>query len=191
MYSRLFFGLAACTAGLITGAATLHAMGDRNLAREQAAHARDAKACAQKILELSEKVAKATTASIAANKAAAARIYALDQQLHAEKALHEADNAKNRIAIADGTRRLRIKVSGCADSNHNRASNPSARTGGMGDGAGAHAELSPAAGAALFAIVDDADKDARAKAEYLQRYVCALQREEIVVGRCSDSISPN
>jgi hypothetical protein len=58
-------------------------------------------------------------------------------------------------------------------------------TGTLAKAASGTAELSPAFGSALFAIVDDADVDARAKADYLQRYVCALQRQGMIAGTCS------
>ncbi|WP_409015372.1 lysis system i-spanin subunit Rz [Caballeronia sp. LZ001] len=123
---------------------------------------------------MSEGVAKAASDTIAAHNTASARIAALDERFHRERNPHEADNAKNRAAIADGTRRLRIAIAKTTSGGTAPATGTAA--GGMGDGAGRYAELSPAVGAALFEIVDDADGDARMKATYLQHYMLMLQR---------------
>ncbi|MDR5833365.1 lysis system i-spanin subunit Rz [Caballeronia sp. LZ034LL] len=190
MCSHVISGLVAGAVGLVIGGTIIHAADGVQLAKEEAVHARDSEACAQKIKTYSEGVARAVTDSIATHNAAVARIDALDKQLHAEKTLHDVENAKNRAAIADGIRRLRVAAASLPASNHIDASNPSSATGVLGDGTSAQAELSPAVGRALFAIVDDADEDARAKAGYLQRYICALQQEQIIAGSCKDSALP-
>ncbi|MDR5771152.1 MULTISPECIES: lysis system i-spanin subunit Rz [unclassified Caballeronia] len=165
------------------GGASMHVFDGSKLAEEQTAHARDNGANAQKLASLLEGAAKAGIAAIVAHNAAAARIAALDDQYHRERTSHDAENAKNRAAVADGTRRLRIAI---ANAGNEHTSDPSAAAGGMGDGTRRYAELSPAVGKDLFGIVDDADSDARAKAEYLQAYICALQTRGVVSGRCSD-----
>ncbi|MDR5771095.1 MULTISPECIES: lysis system i-spanin subunit Rz [unclassified Caballeronia] len=171
--------LVVCVAGIAIGGAALHIFDSSQLAKEQAAHARDNEANVRTLATLSEGAAKAASAAIAAHNTAAARIAALDEQFHRERISHEADNAKNRAAIADGTRRLRIAIAN-ASANHSGAANPSPAAGRMGDGARRYAELPPEIGRDLFAIVDDADGDARLKAEYLQHYVLMLQKRGII-----------
>ncbi|MDR5771230.1 MULTISPECIES: lysis system i-spanin subunit Rz, partial [unclassified Caballeronia] len=108
------------------------------------------------------------------------RIAALDEQFHRERISHEADNAKNRAAIADGTRRLRVAIAKTTSGGIAPLTGTTA--GGMGDGASRYAELSPEIGRDLFAIVDDADGNARMKATYLQHYVLMLQRRGLITG---------
>ncbi|WP_250483315.1 lysis system i-spanin subunit Rz [Caballeronia sp. GaOx3] len=170
---------------MAAGGAAVHIFDRSELAKEHTAHARDNEANAQKLASLSDGAAKAASAAIVAHNAAAARIAALDDQYHRERTSHEADNAKNRAAVADGTRRLRIAV---ANAGNEHTSDPSAAAGGMGDGTRRYAELSPAVGRDLFEIADDADRDARAKAEYLQAYIGTLQSRGIISGRCSSGI---
>ncbi|AQH00197.1 hypothetical protein A9R05_05620 [Burkholderia sp. KK1] len=155
------------------------------LATEQTAHARDNATNAQKLQAVSDAAVSAARAAIAKQNDAAAQLTALDSQLQQEKASHEADNAKNRAAIADGTRRLRVAVTAYAPSGGGNAVDSSTGASGMGDGTGGTAELSPAFGSDLFGIVDDADSDARAKAEYLQHYVCILQQQGVIAGVCN------
>ncbi|MDR5801656.1 lysis system i-spanin subunit Rz [Caballeronia sp. LZ001] len=165
--------------GVVIGAMGMHAFDGPQLVFEQAAHARDNEANAQKLSALSDAAAKAASEAIASHNAAAAQIAALDKRFFKEVASHEADNAKSRAAISDGSRRLRIATAN-ASANHSGAANPSPAAGGMGDGAGRYAELSPAVGAALFKIADDADGDARAKAQYLQHYIEVLQARGVI-----------
>ncbi|MDR5775587.1 MULTISPECIES: lysis system i-spanin subunit Rz [unclassified Caballeronia] len=174
--------LIICVVGVAVGGAAVHVFDRSQLAKEQAAHARDNEANVRNIATLSERAAKAASDAIAAHNTAAARIAALDEQFHRERISHEADNAKNRAAIADGTRRLRIAIADAGSTDHSGAANPSSAAGGMGDGASRYAELSPTVGAALFEIVDDADGDARMKATYLQHYVLMLQRRGLITG---------
>lgn len=172
--------------GVAIGGAAIHVFDSSVLAGEQTAHARDNETHARELASFSEGAAKAASGVIAAHNAAAARIAALDEQFNRERNSHEADNAKNRAAIADGTRRLRIAIANAASADHSGATSPSAAAGGMGDGTGRYAELPSKVGKDLFKIVDDADGDARAKAEYLQAYICALQRRGVVSGCCSN-----
>ncbi|MDR5805487.1 lysis system i-spanin subunit Rz [Caballeronia sp. LZ001] len=174
-----------CVAGIAIGGAALHIFDSSQLAKEQAAHARDNEASVRKLATLSEAAAKAASAAITAHNTAAARIAALDEQFHRERISHEADNAKNRAAIADGTRRLRIAIADAGSTDHSGAANPSPAAGRVGDGARRYAELPPEIGRDLFGIADDADSDARAKAEYLQRYLCTLQRQGFIAGSCA------
>ena len=154
------------------------------LANEQAAHAHDNEQHANDLNAISKAALDAEQRAIDAHTVAEGKIAAMDQQLTQEKQAHEADNARNRAAIADGTRRLRIAVSNYRPAGSDQAS-PSAGSGSVGDGASGTAELSRPFGLALFSIVDDADSDARAKAEYLQRYVCILQQRGLIEGTCS------
>ncbi|MDR5777685.1 MULTISPECIES: lysis system i-spanin subunit Rz [unclassified Caballeronia] len=180
----LIAGLTACAVGVAIGGGAVHVFDNSQLATEQAAHARDNEANVRKLATLSEHAAKDASVAIAAHNKAAARIAALDEQFHRERIFHEADNAKNRAAIADGTRRLRIATAN-ASANHSGAANPSPAAGRVGDGARRYAELPPEIGRDLFGIADDADSDARAKAEYLQRYLCTLQRQGFIAGSCA------
>ncbi|WP_244808002.1 lysis system i-spanin subunit Rz [Caballeronia zhejiangensis] len=163
----------------------MHTVDATKLASEQTARARDNEINAQKLQAVSDAAASAARAAIAKQNDAATQIAALDTQLNQEKASHDADNAKNRAAIADGARRLRVAVTAYTPASRDDAANSSASAGGVGDGSGGTAELSPAFGSALFGIVDDADSDARAKAEYLQHYVCILQQQGVIAGICS------
>jgi hypothetical protein len=154
------------------------------LANERAARAHDDEQHANDLNAISKAALDAEQRAIDAHTVAEGKIAAMDQQLTQEKEAHEADNARNRAAIADGTRRLRIAVSNFRPASGNEAgTGPGA--GSVGDGAGGTAELSRPFGLALFSIVDDADNDARAKAEYLQRYVCILQQRGLIEGNCS------
>ncbi|MDR5775592.1 MULTISPECIES: lysis system i-spanin subunit Rz [unclassified Caballeronia] len=167
--------------GVAIGATAMHAFDGPQLVLEQAAHARDNEANAQKLSALSDATEKAASGAIASHNAAAAQIAKLDKRFFKEVASHEADNAKSRAAIADGSRRLRIATAN-ASANHSGAANPSPATGRVGDGARRYAELPPEIGRDLFAIVDDADGNARMKATYLQHYVLMLQRRGLITG---------
>ncbi|WP_250528853.1 lysis system i-spanin subunit Rz [Caballeronia sp. ATUFL_F1_KS4A] len=172
--------LVACAIGMALGGATMHVFDGTELGKEQVAHARDNEANTQKLTSLSEGAAKAASDAVAAHNAAAARIAALDDRYHHERKIHEADTAKNRAAIAGGTRRLRVAIADATSRDHSGPANQGATAGGMGDGPRRYAELSPEVGRALFEIVDNADGDARAKADYLQQYVIMLQKQGIV-----------
>lgn len=185
MSPYLITGIIAGALGIAIGGAALHTVDATKLASEQTAHARDNEINAQKLQAVSDAAASAARAAIAKQNDASTQIASLDAQLIQEKASHDADNAKNRAAIADGARRLRVAVTAYAPASGGNAADSGASAGSLGDGAGGTAELSPAFGSALFGIVDDADSDARAKAEYLQRYVCILQQQGVIAGACS------
>ncbi|MDR5784048.1 lysis system i-spanin subunit Rz [Caballeronia sp. LZ065] len=185
MSPYLITGIIAGALGIAIGGAALHTVDSTKLSAEQAAHARDNETNAQKLQAVSDAAASAARAAIAKQNDAAGQLAALDSQLSQEKASHEADNAKNRAAIADGARRLRVAVTAYTPAGGSSAADSGAGASGVGDGAGGTAELSPAFGSALFGIVDDADSDARAKADYLQHYVCVLQRQGVIAGTCS------
>jgi hypothetical protein len=178
-------GVIAGVIGIFIGGAALHTVDSTKLAAEQTAHARDNETNALKLKAVSDAAASAARAAIAKQNDAAAQLATLDAQLNQEKASHDADNAKNRAAIADGARRLRVAVTAYTPGSSGNAADSGASTGSVGDGAGGTAELSPAFGSALFGIVDDADSDARAKAEYLQHYVCILQQQGVIAGACT------
>lgn len=177
-------GLVAGLLGIAIGAGGAYTYESRELAIEQASHARDNERHSKDIADFSRAALDAAQLAIQAHTVAEGKIAAMDQQLTQEKEAHEADNARNRAAIADGTRRLRIAVSNFRPTSGNEAGTGSS-TGGVGDGAGGTAELPRPFGLALFAIVDDADSNARAKADYLQRYVCILQRQGLIAGTCN------
>lgn len=176
-------GLAAALVGAMIGAGGAYTWENRALLAEQAAHVRDDAQHANDLNLISKAALDAENRAIDAHNQAASDIAAIGTQLVQEKEAHEADNARNRTLIADGTRRLRIAVSNFHPAGGEQASSGTG-TGGVGDDASGTADISPAAGSALFGIVDDADGDARAKAEYLQRYVCDLQRRGMIEGDC-------
>ncbi|WP_250538728.1 MULTISPECIES: lysis system i-spanin subunit Rz [unclassified Caballeronia] len=185
MSPYLITGIIAGTLGIALGGVAVHTVDATRIAAEQTARAHDNEISAQKLQAVSDAAASAARAAIAKQNDAATLIAALDTQLNKEKASHDADNAKNRAAIADGARRLRVAVTTYTPAGGGNAADPGTSAGGVGDGAGGTAELSPAFGSALFGIVDDADGDARAKAEYLQHYVCILQQQGVIAGTCS------
>ncbi|SAL25703.1 Bacteriophage lysis protein [Caballeronia turbans] len=185
MSPYLITGIIAGAIGIAIGGAAVHTVDATKLASEQTGRARDNEINAQKLQAVSDAAASAARAAIAKQNDAATQIAALDTQLNQEKASHDADNAKNRAAIADGARRLRVAVTAYTPAGGGNAADPGTSAGGVGDGAGGTAELSPAFGSALFGIVDDADGDARAKAEYLQHYVCILQQQGVIAGACT------
>ncbi|MEX3915962.1 lysis system i-spanin subunit Rz [Paraburkholderia sp. BR10872] len=176
--------VALIAAGAGFGCEHLIARGE--LAEAQAAHSKDNEQHANDLLAISKMALDAETRAIDAHTQAASDVAAIDVQLTTERLAHEADNQKNRAAIADGTRRLRIAVSNFTAAGTDEAS-AGAGTGGVGHGASGYAELSPAWGADLFGVFDDADNDARAKADYLQQYVCALQQHGLIEGECTRS----
>lgn len=150
--------------------------GKVQLAGERAAHQAD-------LTEVAEAASAAQDAAIVQHNADQAALAKLDVQFTQEKAKHEKDNAQNRAAIADGARRLRIAVENFhADGSNAAAQGASAS--GVGDGSGGTAELPPAFGSTLYGIADDADADARAKADYLQQYVCQLEESGVVADTC-------
>ena len=185
MSPYLITGIIAGALGIAIGGAAVHTVSATKLATEQAAHARDNEANALKLKAASDSAASAARSAIARQNDAALQLAQLDDKLNQEKASHEADNAKNRAAIAAGARRLRVAVTAYSRASGGNAAASGASAFGMGDEAGGTAELSPAFGSALFGIVDDADSDARAKAEYLQKYVCILQQQGVIAGACS------
>jgi len=179
-------GIAAALLGAALGGGGAYTYENRALAIEQAAHARDNEHNANRLKAVSDAALAAEQKAIADGRVAAGRIAALDSQLTQERQAHESDNAKNRAAIADGARRLRIAVTNYAPAaGSSDAAGSGTSAGSVGNGAGGTAELSPAFGSALFGIVDDADSDARAKADYLQHYVCVLQRQGLIAGTCN------
>ncbi|WP_250865676.1 lysis system i-spanin subunit Rz [Caballeronia sp. INSB1] len=184
MSPYLITGIIAGAIGIAIGGAAVHRVDATKLASEQTGRARDNQISAQKLQAVSDAAASAARAAIAKQNDAATQIAALDTQLNQEKASHDADNAKNRAAIADGARRLRVAVTSFTPASGGNAADSSSGAGSVGNGAGGTAELSPAFGSALFGIVDDADSDARAKAEYLQHYVCILQQQGVIAGTC-------
>ncbi|BCQ23176.1 lysis protein [Caballeronia sp. NK8] len=184
MSPYLITGIIAGALGIAIGGAALHTVDATKLASEQTAHARDNEINAQKLQAVSDAAANAARAAIAKQNDAAAQLAQLDDKLNQEKASHDADNAKNRAAIADGARRLRVAVTAYIPASGGNSADSGAGARGLGDGAGGTAELSPAFGSALFGIVDDADSDARAKADYLQHYVCILQQQGVIAGTC-------
>ncbi|ALP62835.1 lysis system i-spanin subunit Rz [Paraburkholderia caribensis] len=188
MSPHLITGLAAGLLGIAVGAGGAYTYETRVLAIEQAAHAHDNEQHANDLNAISKAALDAEQRAIDAHTVAEAKIATLDDQLTKEKEDHEADNARNRAAIADGTRRLRVAVSSFHPAGGDRGDSSSG-AGSVGDDASGTAELSPAFGVALFGIVDDADGDARAKADYLQRYVCTLQQQGMIAGECDWSVA--
>lgn len=187
MSPYLITGLAAALLGIAIGAGGTHAL-DANhygaqLATEKAVHAHDNEQHANDLNLISKAALDAEQRAIDNHTIAEGKIATLDDQLTKEKEAHEADNKLNRDAIADGNRRLRIAVSNFHSASGDQAGS-SAGAGSVVDGASGYAYLPSATGLALFSIADDADSDARAKADYLQRYVCILQRQGLVVGTC-------
>ncbi|MGF7130534.1 prophage endopeptidase [Paraburkholderia sp. EB58] len=177
-------GIAAGLLGIAIGAGGAYTYENRALLAEQAAHAKDNEQHADDLNTISKAALDAENRAIDANATAGKQLAALDTQLTKEQQDHETDNAKNRAAIADGTRRLRVAVSNFQSAGGGEAVAASG-AGGVGNGASGTAELPPAFGVALFGIVDDADSDARAKADYLQGYVCTLQQQGLVSGDCA------
>lgn len=190
MSPYLITGVGAALLGIAIGAGGTHALDanhyDAQLATERAAHARDNEQNAKQLKAVSDAALAAEQKAIADGRVTAGRIATLDTQLTQEKEAHEADNAKNRLAIADGARRLRIAVTNYSPAaSSGNAAGAGTGAGSVGDGTSGTAELSPAFGSALFGIVDDADADARAKAAYLQGYVCTLQQQGLIAGTCA------
>ncbi|CAE6900947.1 lysis system i-spanin subunit Rz [Paraburkholderia domus] len=155
------------------------------LAVEKAGRAHDNEQHANDLNLISKAALDAENRAIETHTVAEGKIATLDDQLTKERNAHEADNAKNRAAIADGSRRLRIAVSNFHPAGSDQTSSGSS-AGSVGDGASGTAELSRPFGLALFSIVDDADNDARAKADYLQHYVCILQQQGLIEGSCTE-----
>jgi hypothetical protein len=191
MSPYLITGLGAALLGIAIGASGTHALDSNHygaqLATERAAHAQDNEQNAKQLKAVSDAALAAEQKAIADGRVAAGKIATLDTQLTLEKEAHEADNAKNRAAIADGARRLRIAVTNYTPAaGGGNASGTGTGASSVGDGTSGTAELSPAFGSALFGIVDDADADARAKAAYLQGYVCTLQQQGLIAGTCID-----
>ncbi|AUT52368.1 lysozyme [Paraburkholderia caribensis] len=184
MSPYLITGVAAGLLGIAIGAGGAYTYESRALAIERAAHAHDDEQHANDLNAISKAALDAEQRAIDAHTVAEGMIATLDDQLTKEKEAHEADNARNRAAIADGSRRLRIAVSNFRPAGGGQADSSSG-TGSVGDGTSGTAELSPAFGVALFGIVDDGDGDARAKADYLQRFVCVLQQQGMIEGACS------
>lgn len=190
MSPYLLVGLVAGLLGIAIGGAGVHYTIDAAaLSHEQTAHANDNTRHANDLNLISKAALDAENRAIETHTVAEGKIATMDEQLTKERSAHEADNAKNRAAIADGSRRLRIAVSNFHSSGGDQTGG-STGAGSVGDGASGWAELPPAWGGALFGIFDDADNDARAKADYLQRYVCILQQQGIVAGTC-ETAAPN
>lgn len=178
MSPYLLTGLVAALLGIAIGASGGYEFTANHyraaLSTEQAAHAHDNEQHANDLNLISKTALDAENRAIETHTVAEGKIATLDDQLFKEKEAHEADNSRNLRAIADGTRRLRIAVSNFHPASGDQASG-SAAAGSVGDGTSGTAELPRPFGLALFTIVDDADKDARAKADYLQGYVQQLE----------------
>lgn len=177
-------GIAAGLLGLAIGAGGGYEFTanhyETKLSAEQASHAHDNEQHANDLNLISKAALDAENRAVETHTVAEGKIATLDDQLMKEKNAHEADNKRNRAAIADGSRRLRIAVSNFRAASGDQA-NGSATAGGMGDGTSGTADLPPAWGSALFGIFDDADNDARAKAGYLQGYVQQLENSGYIV----------
>ncbi|MFM0226173.1 lysis system i-spanin subunit Rz [Paraburkholderia dipogonis] len=193
MAPYLITGLAAALLGIAIGACGTHALDSNHygaqLATERAEHAHDNEQHANDLNLMSKAALDAENRAIEAHTVAEGKIATLDDQLTKEKEAHEADNSRNRAAIADGTRRLRIAVSNIHPTSGDQTGG-SAGAPSVDDGTSGTAELPRPFGVALFGIVDNADDDARAKAIGLQGYVCILQQQGIVAGTC-ETAAPN
>lgn len=172
--------LAAAVLGSFAGYMFCCSTQQQQVALERAAHSHDNEISARKLAAISAGAAKAASDAIAVHERTVSRLAALEQQFNHERASHEADNSKNRATINDGVRRLRIATADAASREHSGAAVAGSGSGNMGNGTRRYAELSPTIGAALFKIVDGADDDARAKADYLQQYIRVLQATGIV-----------
>jgi len=174
-------GIVAGLLGIAIGAGGMHYTVDAvELSHEQTAHANDNTRHTNDLNLISKAALDAENRAIETHTVAEGKIATMDEQLTKERIAHEADNKLNRDAIADGNRRLRIAVSNFHPASGDKAGS-SAGTGSVGDGAGGYADLPPAWGSALFGIFDDADNDARAKADYLQGYVQQLEDSGYIV----------
>ncbi|CAN7645350.1 lysis system i-spanin subunit Rz [Paraburkholderia terricola] len=174
-------GIAAGVLGIAIGAGGMHYTVDAvELSHEQTAHANDNTRHTNDLNLISKAALDAENRAIETHTVAEGKIATMDEQLTKERIAHEADNKLNRDAIADGNRRLRIAVSNFHPASGDQTGG-SPGAGSVGDGASGYAYLPSATGLALFSIVDDADGDARAKADYLQGYVRELEDSGYIV----------
>ncbi|NIF51396.1 lysis system i-spanin subunit Rz [Burkholderia sp. Ax-1724] len=170
-------GIASGLLGIAIGGGSAYTWESSALQAEKATHARDNEQHANDLNAISKAALDAEQRAIHDHTVAEGRITTLGDQLTKEKEAHEADNARNRAAIADGTRRLRIAVTNFHPAGGEQA-DTTAGSSDVGDGAAGTAELSRPFGLALFSIADDADADRR-KVIYLQGYVCAIRPETV------------
>jgi hypothetical protein len=168
----------AIALGVSIGVKLMHEVGLHDLDREKLAHAQENQKHAQALRDMSDQARVTQQREIDTNQALVKRLAALDEKFATEKRNHETDNLRNHDLIAAGNRRLRLAVADFRAS-HPGQTNIRTTAGSMGDGAAGTAQLSPAFGAALYGIVDDAD-EVRAKLAYLQGYIHELQASGVV-----------
>ncbi|MFM0067266.1 lysozyme [Paraburkholderia aspalathi] len=164
--------LIGAIAGALIGARVSALTGARQLAQEQAAHARDSARYAQTMKALTDAALAAQRQAQAEHLAAARQIETLNAQLTRESEAHETENRQYRAALADGTERVRVAVARCTGGGHRVPDAAGAAR--VDDGAPAWAELDRAVAQRVFAVAGD-DQHEIDKLKALQGYVCAVR----------------
>ncbi|CAD6536517.1 hypothetical protein LMG27952_03160 [Paraburkholderia hiiakae] len=163
----------AALLGAAVGAEVLHLIGARQLAAEQAAHAKDNEQHANDMLNVSHAALEGEQRAIDAHNVAQAALAAADAAITQEKDAHETDNRSYRAALAAGTERVRVAVRNCSAAGSGNATGP-ARAAGVGDGSAAVADLDPAVAERVFRVAGDDQREID-KVKALQAYVCTVR----------------
>ncbi len=173
MMARGVAGVLAAALAASVGAYGMHVFDARGLAAEAAGRAADAQRHEAELLAVSQAALDAEQRANAAHQAAASRVAVADAQFTKERTNHEIDNRRYRLALADGTDRLRVavrdRVAAGADDVPGTACAAS-----MDDGAAAVADLDPATAQRVFAVAGDDQREID-KLKALQAYVCAIR----------------
>lgn len=173
MLKALIPYLIAGLIGAAVGAEGMHSLAARQLAAEQAAHAKDNEKAANDMLNVSRSALDGEQRAIDAHNLAASAVAAADAAITQEKDAHETDNRNYRAALAAGTERVRVAVRNCSAVGSGDATGPSGAP-SVGDGGSAVADLDPAVAERVFGVAGD-DQHEIDKVKVLQAYVCAVR----------------
>ncbi len=149
------------------------------LARAHTAIAIEREQHAIHLKSLSETAIAAQQKTYADYQAAVIKIENLDTQLTKEYLAHETDNLNYRIALTNGTERLRVALAN-RSTHHNRLRNmpQTIPATSMGDGSPTYADIDPPTAESIFRVAADADHEI-SKLRALQGYVCAVRPEMV------------
>lgn len=165
--------LLALLIGASAGFGAEHVIAGRQIAVEQAAHAKDNERAANEMLNVSRAALEGEQRAIDAHNLAALAVATADAATTKEKDAHETDNRNYRDALAAGAKRVRVAVRNCSAIGGNVvAGSPGAA--GVVDGAAAVADLDPAVAGRVFGVAGDDQREID-KVKALQAYVCAVR----------------
>lgn len=164
---KLFPYLIAFVIGMGLGVFARGTEDAKLLGIEKLAHAQD-------LQKVAAAAALADEKALTDQHAQEGQIATLDAQFTKEKQAHEADTRTYAAALAAGTQRMRIAVTGCTARGHDVSAAPGAAS--VDDGPAAVADIAPATASGLVTYAGD-DQRELDKLKALQAYVCSIRAD--------------